>query len=204
MKRRAWLAAAGVLLALALGLALWRRVASAPAVATHRVGRGAFHNEVEALGLLRAVDSTPITVPADVQRPMRIAWLAAPGRVKKGDTVAVFDAAEFEKEQADGASDRDVALARRRKVEADGKFGSAALSLERDVAEDELRRAEDVAPTDAAIFSRSQIVESAVDRTLLQQRAEAARGKQGPTRRLAATEAALVGIERATPFSPFA
>jgi hypothetical protein len=53
-----------------------------------------------------------------------------------------------------------------------------------------------VAPTDASIFSHNEIVEGSLDRDLLRQRADAARRKQGPTRRLSAAETHLFGIER--------
>ena len=165
-------------------------------VPTHVVARGPFRNEVLAFGVLFAVRSTPVTVPSDLQRPMRIAWLAPAGPVKQGDPVVEFDPTEAEKQYADGRSDRATAESKRRKASAEGGQSGAALELDQALAEEDLRRAEDVAPSDEEIFSRNEIVESRVDRRLLSRRVEAMVAKRDPTRRLAEADLALAEIER--------
>lgn len=194
-RRRTLLAGAGVILASGLGLAAFQAVA-VPQVPRHRVARGVFRNEVLAYGQLQAVKSQGISVPADLQRPMRIAWLAAAGPVKKGETVIVFDPTEVEKQYADSRSDRDSAQQKMFKAKVEGRHSGATLTVDRGVAEEELKRAEDVAPTDAQIFSRNQILESQLDRTLLDKRLKTTEAKRDPTERLAAADMALAEIER--------
>ena len=192
-RKKAGLATAALAIAVPGVIAL--RSAAAPDLPTHVVARGRFRNEVLAFGLLRAVRSTPVTVPPHLQRPMRIAWLAPAGPVRKGDTVIVFDPTEIEKEFADGRSDRAAADSKRRKAVAEGRQSAAALGLDRTLAQDELRLAEDVAPADEQIFSRQQIVEGRIDRDLLRRRVETSEAKRTLTDRLAGAERALADIE---------
>lgn len=196
MKRRralpAGAAVAGVSL---LGMAALQTVAR-PSSPSHVVARGAFKNEVLAYGQLQAVKSIPITVPPDLQRPMRIAWLAAAGPVKKGDPVVVFDPTEVEKQFADSRSDRDSAQYKMRKARIEGRHSGDSLVVDGGVAKEELKRAEDVALTDAQLFSRNQILESQLDRSLLEKRVSTTEAKRDPTQRLAAADMALADIER--------
>jgi RND family efflux transporter MFP subunit len=110
--------------------------------------------------------------------------------------VVVFDAFEVEKQYEDGRSDRESAEAKIRKADVEGKNSGTALKLDKGVAEEELRRAEDVAPTDAQIFSRNEILESQSDRNLLQKRVTTTEQKRDPTERLAAADVALADIEK--------
>src|SRR5262249_57141305 len=70
------------------------------------------------------------------------------------------------------------------------------LDIDHGVATEELRRAEDVAPTDAEIFSRNEIIESRLDRALLQKRVTTTEAKKVPTERLSAADLALSDIEK--------
>jgi RND family efflux transporter MFP subunit len=186
-------AAAG--LVLVAGVAALRGGARPP-VPVQVVARGPFRNDVVAFGLLQAVHSTPVTVPADLQRPMRVAWLAPAGPVKRGEPVVLFDPSEVEKQYDDGRSDRASAEQRRTKAAAEGGQTRAGLALDHTVAAEELHRAEDVAPSDAQIFSRNEIIESRLDRTLLRKRVATTEAKVGPTERLSAADLALSDIER--------
>jgi RND family efflux transporter MFP subunit len=194
-RRRTFLAA--IILA-GLGLLGWTalRAVALPKVPTYTVSRGPYRNEVLAYGLLQAQRSTPVTVPNNLQRPMRVAWLAPAGAVKQNDVVVIFDASEVEKQYEDGRSDRASAESKMRKARSEGDRSSAALGLDLTLAQEELKRAEDVAPTDAAIFSRNQILESSLDRGLLQKRVQTNDAKKMPVERLAAADFALADIER--------
>jgi RND family efflux transporter MFP subunit len=108
----------------------------------------------------------------------------------------LFDPSEVEKQYDDGRSDRASAQLKREKAAAEGGQAKAGLDLDHTVAAEELRRAEDVAPTDAQIFSRNEIIESRLDRSLLQKRVTTAEAKKGPTARLSAADLALSDIER--------
>jgi RND family efflux transporter MFP subunit len=166
-----------------------------PPVPTQVVVRRPFRNEVVAFGHLQAVRSTPVTVPAEVQGGMRIAWLASAGKVAKGDVLVRFDPTDAESQLADGQSDQGTALTKLRKARAEGTQSASLLGVDRKVAEEALQRAEDVAPSDALIFSRSEILEGRIDRGLLQKRAETTEAKRRPTERLSAADAALAAIE---------
>ncbi len=183
---------AAVLLAASAGILR----TSSPAFPTHTVTRGAFRNDVVTFGRLQAVRSTAVTVPADLQQPMRVAWLAVAGPVKRGDPVVRFDPTEAENQYENGRSDRAAAESRRRKATAEGSQAETVLGLDRGLAEEELRRAEDVAPSDAQIFSRNEIVESRIDRDVLKRRVETADAKGLPTKRRSAAEVALADIDR--------
>jgi HlyD family secretion protein len=193
MKRRHWLMTSSLVL-LPVGWSLLP--ARAAGVAHYVVTRGAYRNEVLAYGRLRAVHSTPVTVPLDLGEPMRIAWLAPAGRVKKGDPVVIFDPTELEKKYANARSNRAAAESRRRKALAEGERDQKALELDRDVAEGQLKRAQDVAPADEAIFSRNDVLESRIDRDLLQKKLDTTGAKREPARRLAAADIALAEIEQ--------
>jgi RND family efflux transporter MFP subunit len=194
-RRRALLAGGALALVSLLSVAALQAVAR-PSAPRHVVARGPFKNEVLAYGQLQAVKSTPITVPADLQRPMRIAWLAGAGPVKKGDAVVVFDPTEVEKQFADSRSDRDSAQFKLRKASLEGRHSGDSLQVDGGVAKEELKRAEDVAVIDTQIFSRNQILESQTDRTLLAKRVDTNEAKRDPTARLAAADMALAEIER--------
>lgn len=196
MKPAPPLLAAGAVLALSLTGAVALRGVAGSRVPTHTVARGAFRNEVLAYGLLQAVRSTPVTVPADLQRPMRIAWLAPAGPVRKGDPVVTFDPTDVEKQYEDGRSDRASAESKGRKARAEGSQSGSVLVLDRGVAQEDLRRAEDVAPSDTQIFSRNEILESQLDRGLLAKRVETTEAKRTPVEQLAAADVALTEIER--------
>jgi HlyD family secretion protein len=185
------------LLAAVLVLASATRCIDAPArVPTHVVGREPFRNEVLAFGRLRAVNSTPITVPPDLDQPMRIAWLAPTGPVKRGDPVVIFDPTEIERQEQDGLSNRASAESKKRKAMAEGHRNQRELDLDHAVAVEQLRRAEDVEPADEQIFPRSTIIEGRIDRQLLQKRLSTNEAKREPARQLSEADVALADIER--------
>lgn len=194
-RRRALGAGAAVVAASLLGIAALQTVAKSDAP-RHRVARGPFKNEVLAYGQLQAVKSVPISVPTDLQRPMRIAWLAAAGVVKKGDVVVAFDPTEVEKQFADSRSDRDSAQYKMSKAKVEGRHSGDSLVVDRGVATEELKRADDTALTDTSIFSRNQILESQLDRSLLEKRVSTNDAKRDPTARLTAADVALAEIEK--------
>ncbi|HEX4954146.1 MAG TPA: HlyD family efflux transporter periplasmic adaptor subunit [Thermoanaerobaculia bacterium] len=188
MRRLGALAAAGVLVVLAGGFALWR-ASSGPAVPLYTVTLQRLTVVVEAEGVLKAVRSTPISVPREARPPVRLAWTAPDGAaVRAGDPLLRFDASETVRERDDSR----FQLARSELQAQKGKAsGEATLSnLERDA---ELARWEaDVASRfeskDDEIFSRREILESRIDGELARRRQEHAEG-------LAESEAERVRLE---------
>jgi multidrug efflux pump subunit AcrA (membrane-fusion protein) len=165
-------------------------------VATVEVKPGRFVRDVEARGSLKAVKATPILVPPESGRQQKVAFLAKDGAfVKAGETVVEFDPYDAEREAADGQSDLDAARAKIDKASAEGGKNQAALGLDRDVAQEQLDRAETYTLTDDKLFSRHQIIESQLDKELFQARADVAQRKLAASGKLSSTERALGEID---------
>jgi HlyD family secretion protein len=189
------LGAAGALL-LALAGARAVRSLEAEPVATFDVRAGRFVREVEARGKLEAVKATPIIVPPESGRAQKVAFLQRDGAtLKAGDTVVEFDPYDARREEADGQSDLSAARAKIEKAESEGGKSEKSLTLDRDVAKEELDRAETFKLTDEGLFSRHQIIESQLDRDLFARRAEVADQKLDQTGKLSAAERALGEID---------
>jgi multidrug efflux pump subunit AcrA (membrane-fusion protein) len=193
--RRLAAALAAVLALGAIGFYLMGSIDSQD-VATVEVKPGRFVREVEARGSLKAVKATPILVPPESGRQQKVAFLAKDGAfVKAGETVVEFDPYDAEREAADGQSDLDAARAKIDKASAEGGKNQAALGLDRDVAQEQLDRAETYKLTDEKLFSRHQIIESQLDKELFQARADVAQRKLAASGKLSSTERALGEID---------
>ena len=193
--RRLAAALAAVLALGAIGFGLMGSIDSQD-VATVEVKPGRFVREVEARGSLKAVKATPILVPPESGRQQKVAFLAKDGAfVKAGETVVEFDPYDAEREAADGQSDLDAARAKIDKASAEGGKNQAALGLDRDVAQEQLDRAETYKLTDEKLFSRHQIIESQLDKELFQARADVAQRKLAASGKLSSTERALGEID---------
>jgi HlyD family secretion protein len=167
-----------------------------PGIATIEVKPGRFVREVEARGSLKAVKATPILVPPESGRQQKVAFLAKDGAfVKAGETVVAFDPYDAERQAADGQSDLDSAQAKIEKARAEGSKNHSALGIDRDVAREELDRAETFELSDESLYSRQQIIESRLDRELFQARANVAERKLVESGRLSAAERALGEID---------
>jgi multidrug efflux pump subunit AcrA (membrane-fusion protein) len=194
-RRGLFLAGAGLLL-LALLVARLVRSLEPGVVATFEVHPGRFVREVEALGSLRAIKATPVLVPPESGRAQKVAFLAKDGAtLKKGDTVAEFDPYDAQKEAADGRADLTAARAKIDKAKAEGSKNERVLGLDRDVAKEELDRAETFKLTDEGIFSRHQIIESELDRDLFAARTDVAGRKLDASGKLSSAERALGEID---------
>jgi HlyD family secretion protein len=200
---RAWLGRPRLLGALSLGLALllfagarFVRSGGPKSVATAEVHAGRFVRDEVATGTFKAVRATPITAPVESGREQKIAVLARDGvLLKTGDLVVEFDPWTAQKETADGNADVAAAEAKIAKSRAESGKNSRSLTLDRDVAKDELDRAETFKLTDAQLFSRNAIIESALDRDLSSSKADVAVRKLDTNVRLSAADRALGEIE---------
>jgi len=193
--RRALGIAGALALVALLGASLVRSIGPEE-VATFEVRPGRFVREVEATGTLKAVRATPVIVPLESGRAQKVAFLAKDGaRLAKGDTVAEFDPYDAQKEAADGQADLTAARAKIDKAKAEGVKNERSLGLDRDVAKEELDRAETFKLTDEGLFSRHQIIESQLDRDLFAARADVAGKKLDASGRLSSAERALGEID---------
>ncbi len=190
--------AAGVL-AVSVAASALRKLGGDPYgdVPTYRVTRGDFIRRIHAEGNLAAADATLLGPPAEVRRPLKIAWLAADGsRVEEGEVVIRFDPTDLEEELKEGRHDRDTVTS-----QITGKQASdegSRLNLERDaeVAGLELDYAEGFQSRDAEIFSRTEILEAEIDQTLAREKKKHAENAGGVHHELARAELDLLGIER--------
>jgi multidrug resistance efflux pump len=170
-------------------------LADAP-VATIEATKSRFVREVRAAGVLKAVRATPIVVPAKAGRWQRVAFVIRDGApVKAGETVVRFDPFESEKETADGRADLEMAQRRLEKTKAEGDKNRRSLALDRDLAAAELDRARTFVPTDEGVFSRHEIIEAGIDRTLFEKKASSSSRKLETSAQLSAADVALGEIE---------
>lgn len=168
------------------------RSARSDGIATFEVRSGHFVREVTAGGTLKAVKATPIVVPVETGRSQRVAALARDGSLlKAGDLVVEFDPWDADREAADGKADLSSAQAKIEKTRADGGKTARSLTLDRDVAKEQLSRAQTFLLTDDRLFSRNAVIESALDRDLFAKKADVAERKLSRSGRLSAAESAL-------------
>jgi HlyD family secretion protein len=195
-RRRLMVAAALATGVLAVGGArLWTSLA-APDTAVALVTRGPFVRDVTATGSLKAASATPIVVPPESGRQQKISFIVPDGaRLKAGDRVVEFDPYEARREEADGRADLTAARAKMDKVTAETVKNERSLDLDRDVARDELARAESFELSDEALYSRNAVIESRLDKELSSRRAELAGRKIDASGKVAATDKTLRSIE---------
>jgi HlyD family secretion protein len=195
--RRPLLALGGLGVALlVLGGARLVRSLDPEAVATFVVERGRFVREVEARGQLEAVKATPVIVPPESGRAQKVAFLARDGsRLKAGDTIVEFDPYDARREEADGEADLAAARARIEKARSEAGKNERSLTLDRDVAKEELDRAETFQLTDEELYSRHQIIESKLDKELFTKKVEVTDKKLDETGKLSAADRALGEID---------
>lgn len=167
-------------------------------VATFTVHPGRFLREVEARGTLKAVKATPIVVPPQSRRPQKVAVLAADGTLlKAGDLVVEFDPYDAQREAADSHADLSAARAKIEKADAEGRKNERSIEIDREVARDELTRAETFKLTDEKLFSRHDIIESRLSRELAATKLDVSGKRLGASRELSNADRALGRIDAA-------
>jgi multidrug efflux pump subunit AcrA (membrane-fusion protein) len=157
---------------------------------------GRFVREVEATGTLKAVQATPVIVPLESGRAQKVAFLARDGAyLKKGETVVEFDPYDAQKEEADGQADLTAARAKIDRAKAEGSKNQRSLGLDRDVAKEQLDRAETFKLTDADLYSRHELIESQLDRDLFAAKTDVAGRKLDASGKLSSAERQLGEID---------
>ncbi|MEM1181120.1 MAG: HlyD family efflux transporter periplasmic adaptor subunit [Acidobacteriota bacterium] len=144
---------------------------SAPELPFAAVERRHFTHQVRAEGVLRPADRTVVAVPQEVERSVRLAWLAEEGTlVKAGDVVARFDQLAFERLREDSGDDVAAARSQLKRVDLNTGRDLGSLRKDSDVADLELDHAQRFLRTDNQVFSRRDILEDAIDEELAQDR----------------------------------
>lgn len=167
-----------------------------PEVPVVEVAKRKFARVVEADGSLKPVKATPVTVPSDIQWPLRITWLAQDGGVvKKGDIVARFDDLELRIRLANAEADRDVATARKTKEAL--LLGTATQDRQRtnQAARRDLQMTQTFARRDSAIFSRDQIIEGEIDEKLQAAKVDHADEARNVDRKVTRSKLGLIEVE---------
>jgi HlyD family secretion protein len=192
-----WIVLGALAAAITLGAFLPRPGTPVGDVPVVSVAAARFVRRVPAPGNLRAVHATPLSVPPGASVPYRIGWLAPDGaRVKAGEVVIRFDNSDLVKQLTDAQGDEKSAGFKIRKQSVQGRSEIAKLDKTADLAREELESASKFQKKDAVIFSRSEIIESEVDRSLAKEKEAHAREAQSRQRKLSGTELDLLGIER--------
>ena len=166
-------------------------------VPTYVVSRGDFSRKIHADGNLKAADATSLGPPPRIRRPLKIAWLAPDGsRVKEGDVVIRFDPTDLEEELKEGRHDRATTDSQITQKSVREKSARRNMDRDAEVANLELSYAQGFQSTDTQIFSRTQIIEAEIDKTLAVKKKDHAEQAGGVHSELAQTELDLLAIER--------
>jgi HlyD family secretion protein len=182
--------------ALALLLAGCGAKTPAADVPVVEVQKKKFARVIEAEGTLRPVKATPVTVPSDIQWPLRITWMALDGGlVKKGDVVARFDDLELKIRLANAESDRAVAQAKKTKESLLLKAVTEDRLRTTAAARRDLEMTKTFARRDSEIFSRDQIIESEIDEKLQSAKVEHADEARVVDKQVARSKLGLIGVE---------
>ena len=166
-------------------------------VPVHRVERENFVHKVTAEGLLQAGRTTKLSVPPQVVASVRLAWLLPEGaRVDEGDVIARFDAKSMEEKLADAEVDRNQSDRRIDQTKVQKGQRVEELHTDADIADLELVHAQEFQKTDSLVFSRRELMEDSIDEELAAATKAHAEANASTEQELAATELALLEIQR--------
>ena len=166
---------------------------------TFTVTRASFLRRVTAAGNLRAVTATPIAVPQidGVGGPMTLAWLARDGTVvHAGDVIARFGRVAAENQLRDAQVDLDSADARLRADQLRASASAADHAAAATVAARQAEQLRAFQASDPLLFSRNEIIESALDAELATARQAQAERARGVDRQVSRSNIELAAIAR--------
>ena len=156
-----------------------------------------FVREIPAEGHLEAAEATPISTPPDANQPMKISWLAPDGEpVAKDQVVARFDDTEMKLKLEDSLASMDATGSKMAKEKVDGALMRTRRDRSADVAAEEAAFAREFESDDANIFSRMELLDTAIDLDLALAKAEHARRVKTIERKVSSGKLDLLGIER--------
>ncbi len=163
------------------------------------VAAGPLALDIEAEGHLRAVRSTPLTVPGRNWVQQQVVWMAPEGSmVKAGETVARFSAAQGELRLTEALLDLErTALSRVSKEDAlDAAVGRVGVDLAQ--VGSELAIARRYADADLTMFARNQILDAIEDSRYLDAKDATLRWRRDQASERGAAELAVIDSQRAT------
>jgi RND family efflux transporter MFP subunit len=173
------------------------RLVHAEQAATFEVKKRPFVRRVTAEGYLRAVKATGLAAPMQTEEGQKIAWMAPDGsNVKKGDVVIRFDPSEHEKKLRDGEADRASANAKIDKEQILRDSAMRGRGITADLAKAELAGTRAFQKSDSEIFSKNQIIESAIDEGLSAAKLAHADEAAKIEKRLSQSKVDLIEVEK--------
>ncbi len=172
MRRR--LLISGILMLICLAaFGVFGILRSAPSVTvgTMTVTAGAFRLRVTAEGTLETARATPITVTVRSRRPMTIAWAIDDGTpVHQGQVLFRFDATDFKRELETGKTERLKSDFEIENATTQRESTLAKLGLDANLATRELEISKNYQSTDEQVYSKLEILSSAIDTRLAGER----------------------------------
>jgi multidrug efflux pump subunit AcrA (membrane-fusion protein) len=167
------------------------------AVPTLQVEPQPFQQRVTAEGFLKPARATAVSVPVEVRRSVRLAWLAPEGSlVKDGDVVARFDPIEMEERLQETRNDLEVITLETRQTEVEGAAKLDRLATDLTIADLELGHARRFQKVSDLIYSRHDIISEEIDEQLASDRREHAAASGTTTQELNQTDLDLLAIRR--------
>ena len=156
-----------------------------------------FTQRVTAEGVLQAAQVTPLAVPSQVRRSVRLAWLLEDGHpLEEGDVVARFDPYEMQEALERAQRDLETAQLSVKKERIEGEGQVLTYRTDEELARLELEHAERYRKEDSEVFSRQEIVQDAIDEELARTRSEHAAESRETQKTLNDTELDILGIRR--------
>ena len=166
-------------------------------VPTYEVVPRDFTHRVTAEGFLRSTDVSLVQVPQEAPPGGAILWRAGDGiRVEAGEVVALLDRAEMQKKVEKEEVDLATAQVRHDQTRVEGEAQVSETASRSQEAALDLDLAERFRRVDRDLYSRREILQSEIDEQLARVRQEHAGELQELYRDLAATDLALVDVDR--------
>lgn len=163
------------------------------------VRSGRIDFELRAQGQIKATRATPLTVPGRQWTRRQLIWMVADGsRVRAGETVARFAAADAELELEKALLDlQRNALARAAK-ESEMEIGAGRIDVDLIQTRSLLDIAQRYANADIDALARNVILDAIQDEGFLSEKQGVLSWRQGMSRQRGAAEMGLLGAQRAT------
>lgn len=167
--------------------------------ATYGVVRTDFEIAIPVTGTLKASKATPIQIPPQIRSSQTISWLAEESsKVKAGDIIVRFDSTQYEiqtEEVQNQIAKLDITT---RETDRDLSMQRTAIKGQAQIVEQEKDVAKKYSPKDLSIFSKSEIIDAAIDLDFLEAKETYYSWKGGKFEQKADAEMGLLEVKRSS------
>ena len=206
--RRTWIIAGALLIGLfvgGIGVATSRSLPELSTLfggvsvepVTYSLRKLPFTVKVPAAGELETVTATHVSVPNVRTGGLKVFWIIKDGSlVKKGETLVEFDASELLQQMDETNNSLAAAL---RQLEASvlrSASDTGHITVDRQIAEMELDKAQTQAPRDSEIFTRHQIIEGELNVGLSKTKVTEWTGKVDTRKNIGSASQRILVIDR--------